>query len=66
MLVLYVLALYVAIGVIIAALFVTFGAPRIFAYPVAITPGARLLFLPGAIVLWPIVLLRWLQRPIAS
>jgi hypothetical protein len=52
------LALYVAIGLVVAPAFVIFGLTAVHA---AATVGARILFLPGAVALWPIVLSRWLK-----
>jgi hypothetical protein len=42
-------------------LFVLFGVTRALAQPTAVTIGARILLLPGSILLWPFVLGRWLQ-----
>ena len=53
-----VLALYGAIGLVVAPAFVIFGLTAMHA---AATVGARILFLPGAVALWPIVLSRWLR-----
>jgi hypothetical protein len=53
------LALYVAIGLVVAAIFLLFGVTTVAAAPA--TVGARILFLPGAVALWPIVLSRWLK-----
>ena len=39
--------------------FVTIGVAQVQAMPV--TVGARILLLPGAFVLWPLVLSRWLR-----
>lgn len=55
------LALYVAAGIVIGLLFVIFGVTRALAQPTAVTIGARILLLPGSILLWPLVLGRWLQ-----
>jgi ABC-type siderophore export system fused ATPase/permease subunit len=52
------LALYGAIGLVVAPAFVIFGLTAV---QVAATVGARILFLPGAVALWPIVLSRWLR-----
>jgi hypothetical protein len=54
---------YVAVGLLTAIAFVTSGVTRVQAAPVTI--GARILLLPGATALWPLVLLRWLasRRP---
>ena len=48
-------------GVAIGFAFVIFGATRIFPHPVGVSPGARILLLPGAVLLWPLVLRRWLK-----
>jgi len=55
------LVLYLAIGIAIGAAFVLFGATRVFPHPVSVTAGARILLLPGASLLWPWVLRRWLK-----
>ena len=52
------LALYAAIGAVTAVAFSLFGVTRVQSAPVS--PGARILILPGAMALWPYVLLRWL------
>ena len=61
MIVVYALALYASAGFIIALAFVTFGVTRVLPGPVSVTPGARILLIPGAAALWPYVLLRWLK-----
>jgi hypothetical protein len=53
-----ILALYAASGLTIGVAFVVYGVTRV--QPAPATIGARILFLPAAIVLWPIVLARWL------
>lgn len=54
--------LYVAIGLVTGAAFVVFGVTAVQSAPVTI--GARILLLPGATALWPLVLSRWLRsRP---
>ena len=52
------LALYAAIGVVTALVFVAFGVTRVQPAPVSL--GARILILPGAAALWPYVLARWI------
>jgi hypothetical protein len=52
-----VLVAYVAIGLIAGLAFVVAGVVRVQAAPVTI--GARILLLPGATALWPLVLARW-------
>ncbi len=61
MFLLYGLAFYAVAGLITAILFVLFGVTRVLAHPVSVTPGARILFVPGAALLWPLVLGRWLK-----
>jgi hypothetical protein len=51
------LALYAAIGAVVALAFAAFGVTRV--QPAAVSLGARLLILPGALALWPYVLIRW-------
>jgi len=51
--------LYMAVGLLIGLAFVIFGVVRVQAMPV--TLGARIVLLPGATVLWPFVLSRWLK-----
>ena len=52
-----VLVLYLAVGLMIAIAFVVAGVTRV--QPAPVTLGARILLLPGALALWPIVLNRW-------
>jgi uncharacterized membrane protein YjjP (DUF1212 family) len=54
-------ALYVAAGVVIGSLFVIFGVTRALSHPATVTIGARILLLPGSVLLWPFVLGRWLK-----
>lgn len=51
---------YGAVGLAVALGFVTFGILRAMPGAGPVTWGARLLLLPGAAVLWPWVLGRWL------
>ena len=53
------LAAYLAAGVVSGLAFVTIGVTQVQHAPV--TPAARLLLLPGAAALWPLVLRRWIQ-----
>jgi len=56
------LAAYAAIGVMTALAFVLFGVTRV--QPADVSLGARILILPGAVALWPYVLVRWIKaRP---
>jgi hypothetical protein len=49
------LALYVAAGAVVAFLFALFGVSRVLSPPRRASVGARILFLPGAIALWPVI-----------
>ena len=51
--------LYFAAGLLIGLAFVIIGVAQVQVMPV--TLGARILLLPGATVLWPFVLSRWLK-----
>ena len=58
MLLLYVLAAYLAVGLVSAVAFAAIGAQQV--THSSLTIGARILLLPGATLLWPYVLLRWI------
>jgi hypothetical protein len=60
MILLEALTAYAVIGSLIAIPFVVFGISRVMPRA-SVTPGARLLLLPGAVALWPLVLARWLR-----
>jgi hypothetical protein len=49
----------VAAGLVAGVAFITFGVTSVQSAPV--TVGARVLLLPGATALWPLVLARWLK-----
>jgi hypothetical protein len=53
------LVLYVAVGFLVAIGFVLYGVTTIQTAPV--TVGARILLLPAATALWPLILSRWLK-----
>jgi hypothetical protein len=55
------LATYAAAGLVTAVAFVLFGVSRALPEPAPVTVGARILLLPGAAALWPLVLRRWLK-----
>lgn len=59
MLLFQVALLYVAAGFATAVAFVVFGASRVLPHPAPLTVGARIMLLPGAALLWPYVLARW-------
>ena len=56
-----VLALYGVAGAVTALAFVTFGIARVLPAGTPVTLGARVLLLPGAALLWPYVLTRWMK-----
>jgi hypothetical protein len=60
-LVFYAAALYVAVGVVFAVVFLTIGVTRALPEPIPVSLGARILFFPASTILWPFVLRRWLQ-----
>jgi hypothetical protein len=60
-LVLDLLALYAVAGAVTAIAFVTFGLARVLPAGTPVTVGARVMLLPGAAILWPYVLLRWVK-----
>ena len=55
------LALYAVAGAVTALAFVTFGIARVLPAGTPETLGARVLLIPGAALLWPYVLLRWVK-----
>jgi hypothetical protein len=59
MVLLYLLAAYGAVGFAVALAFVCVGIAQV--QPMPVTVGARILLLPGAFVLWPLVAGRWLK-----
>jgi hypothetical protein len=54
-------ALYAAAGIVIALAFVTVGLAAVLPVGTPVTVAARILFVPGAVALWPVVLRRWLR-----
>jgi hypothetical protein len=61
-LLLYGVYLYVLIGIVTAIAFLSVGVTRVFEHPAPVTIPARILLLPGAIVFWPLILVRWLGK----
>ena len=59
LLVVWSLATYAGIGLVVGAAFVLVAAPRALGHAAAITPGGRALLFPGAVALGPLVLWRW-------
>ncbi|MFT4096792.1 MAG: hypothetical protein QM651_06695 [Rhodoblastus sp.] len=58
--------LWCAAGLIVAGGFAARGADVALGEPASLTRGARLLLLPGAFLLWPVVLWRWLRAERAA
>jgi hypothetical protein len=56
----YGLALYALCGIITGVAFVTVGIAQVLPHA-SVTAPARILWLPGAAILWPYVLTRWRQ-----
>lgn len=54
--------IYAAIGLLFAPLFVARGVNRIDPSAATGSWGFRLLLLPGAAALWPLLLARWLRK----
>ena len=59
MLLFFLITAYLAAGAIVAMAFAAFGAQRIVS-GAQVSVGARILLIPGALLLWPLVLKRWI------
>ena len=59
------LVLYGATGIVVGLAFVTVGIAQVLPHTSA-TAGARILWLPGAALLWPYVLMRWRQARVPA
>jgi len=57
----FLFVLWCAAGLVVAGAFAARGADVALGEPATLTTGARLLLLPGAFLLWPLVLYRWLR-----
>jgi hypothetical protein len=53
---------YVAAGALFAVAFAVWGVSRVDPVARDATPGFRLIILPGAAALWPLLALRWIRR----
>lgn len=58
---LYAVSAYAALGLLVAFIFVSIGVTRVLEPPRPVTIAGRLLIIPGAVVLWPVVLVKWLR-----
>ena len=56
------IAVYLALGVIVAAFVVAAGLPRMDPATQGMAWSARLLLLPGVAALWPLMAWKWLSR----
>lgn len=54
-------AIYLTIGLLFAIPFAFFGAGRIDPTARETAPGFKLIIIPGAMVLWPLLARRWLK-----
>ena len=57
---------YLAAGVIVGLGFVIVGVTRAMPDCPTVSTGARMLLLPGAILLWPLVVARWVGGRIST
>ena len=57
-----ILGAYLAAGFAFAVAFVTFGAGRLDQAAAHSGAAFRLMILPGSVVLWPILLVRWVRQ----
>jgi len=64
--VIFVVEVYAAIGLAVALPFAAVGIGRVAEGARGSSVAFRLLIVPGAVVLWPIVLLRWVATYRAS
>jgi membrane protein implicated in regulation of membrane protease activity len=55
------LGVYLLLGVAFAIPFVAIGVKRIDPHAASATWGFRLLIVPGIVVLWPLLLRRWMR-----
>lgn len=56
----YLLVLYLGAGLITAIIFSIYGASKL-AHGAPVSCGARILLIPAATLLWPLILKRWLS-----
>jgi hypothetical protein len=52
---------YLAVGFLFASVFAAFGIQQVDAAAKGSGPGLRLLVMPGAVALWPLLLRRWIR-----
>ena len=56
------LGIYAAIGLVFAIAFVTFGAGKVDPAARTMPVRVRLLIIPGALLLWPVMAFRWATK----
>lgn len=54
-------AAYAGVGLAVGLAFIVAGARRVMPHQPPISWGARALLLPGAALLWPYILIRWVR-----
>ncbi len=54
-----VIVCYLAAGAAVGVAFVLGGVTRV--QPAPVTAGARILLLPGSIIFWPLIVVRWIK-----
>ncbi len=54
-------AMYLSIGLLFAIPFAFFGAGKIDPTAREATPGFKMIIIPGAMALWPLLAFRWLK-----
>lgn len=55
------LSIYLSIGAVFALVFVVFGLGRVDPAANSSTLGFRVLCMPGCVLLWPIMLTKWVR-----
>jgi hypothetical protein len=59
------LVAYAAVGLVFALAFISLGISRVDAVAKGSGLGFRVIVLPGALALWPVLLKRWLRASLA-
>jgi hypothetical protein len=61
-LILTVLGVYMAVGLIFGVAFIILGASKIDTASIKMPIRVRLLILPGVMLLWPLMMAKWITR----
>lgn len=64
--ILIIVAVYLAAGLLFAIPFVIKGVTQIDESAICSKWGFRLIIIPGVIVFWPVLLMKWMRIPAAS